>query len=74
MDKQWLWKDEEEEVDEEISQDLEDIEQIGNLGLEGVGLEEKTNQEQVPSQTQAPPQRKRERGPSSSQGVDDEPA
>ena len=38
MDKQWLWKDEEEEVDEEISQDLEDIEQIGNLGLEGVNL------------------------------------
>ena len=63
----WVWKDKEgEEIDEDLAQDLEYIEKIKNLGFEGVDLREETTQEQVPSQTQAPPQRKRARGPSSS--------
>ena len=50
-----------------------DIEQIGNLVLEGVGLGEEHTQEQVPPQAQAPPQRNKARRPSFSQSVDDEP-
>ena len=35
----WLWKYEEgERVNKDLAQDLEDIEQIGNLGLEGFSL------------------------------------
>ena len=45
---------------------MEDIENIWNLGLKSVGLEE--GQETQPQ----PSQRKRARGPSASQGVDDE--
>ena len=36
----WVWKDEtgDEEIDEKLSQDLEDIEQIGTYRLKGVQI------------------------------------
>ena len=61
----WVWKDEGgKEIDKELAQDFKNIEQIGNLGLEGVGIKKESTQEQIPTQAQAPPQRKRARGPS----------
>ena len=43
-----MWKDEKEEVDEEHAQDFKDIEHIGTLGLEGVGLMKKQEHTQAP--------------------------
>ena len=63
-----MWKNEE-AIEEEHDQDMEDIDLIGNVGLENVALEE----EQV--QTPPPPPsspRKRARA-SSSQCLEDEP-
>ena len=53
---------------------MQDIENIRTHGFQSIGLSEEDPQEEVPTQTQVPPQRKRQRGPSTSQSVDDEPA
>ena len=67
----FVWKNEE-AVEEEHDQDMEDIELIGNVGLENVALEEEQDLTQV--QTSPPPPsspRKRVRA-SLSQGMEDE--
>ena len=69
MNNLFVWKNEE-AIEEEYDQDMEDIDLIGNIGLENVTLEE----DQVQPQVQPPPPpslpRKRARA-SLSQGMED---
>ena len=47
----WVWKDEvgDEDVDQELEHDLQDIENIGTHGLEGVRLGEEDPQKEAPT-------------------------
>ena len=67
-----MWKNKE-AIKEEHDQDLEDIDLIGNVGLENIALEEEQVQTPPPPPPPPPSSPKKRIRASSSQGMEDEP-